>query len=235
MNTAAATRIPPPAPPTHPELRDAGRATLLIRSAKLIGQSGEYACLVRDVSATGVRLRLFHPPPPDTYVFLEMANGEIYPMEKKWCSSGQAGQPSQAGFQFIQPIDVEKFTEEAGDYPRRPIRLRLECHGQLFSEGRSAPMVLRNISQGGALIETTTWLALHQTVRLAIDGLSERFAGGIFARVRWRNRYDHGLAFDKAFCLEELAAQARVLQPFQVQPSLAATSLAGKLLARANG
>ena len=159
-------------------------------------------------------------------------------MESKWSQpdppgAGTAG--CQAGFQFVQPIDVDAFVEEAGDYPRRPIRLSLECHGQLFSGGRGAPMVLRNISQGGACIETTLWLALHQTVRLVIDGLCERGSPGIFAQVRWRNRYDHGLAFDRAFRLDELAAQARVLQPFAVQPSVAATEFANQLLAQANG
>jgi len=218
-------------PDLYQDLREDTRTTLLIRSAKLICPSGEYACLLRDVSSGGVRLRLFHATPPEPYAFLEMANGEIYPMEKKWCRPDQAG-GDQAGFRFLQPIDVDRFIEEAGDYPRRPVRLRLECHGQLFTDGRSTPMVLRNISQGGALIETTTWLALHQTVRLVIDGMSERFAPGIFAQVRWRNRYHHGLAFDRAFRLDELAAHAKVLQPFAVQPSPAATALASQLMAR---
>ncbi len=110
------------------------------------------------------------------------------------------------------------------DFPPRAIRLTLECHGQLFSEGRETPMVLRNISQGGARIETTTWLPLHQRVRLVIDGLPE-----LPAHVRWRHRYDHGLAFDRALSLPELAAHARVLQPFPIQPSPAATEFASQL------
>ncbi len=226
------------APVPQADLRQATRATLLIRSARLICQSGEYVCLVRDVSSTGVRLRLFHALPPETWFFLAMANGEIYPMENKWIQPDPVGAgtgASQAGFSFVQPIDVDAFIEEVGDYPRRPIRLSLECHGQLFGEGRRTPMVLRNISQGGAQIETTIWLALQQTVRLMIDGLSEPGSPGIFAQVRWRNRYDHGLAFDRAFRLDELAAHARVLQPFAVQSSAAATEMAGRLRTQAAG
>jgi hypothetical protein len=229
MIKAEATKTPLPSAVTRPDLRDATRAMLLIRSAKLICQSGEYVCLVRDISSGGVRLRLFHPPPPETFVFLAMANGEIYPMENKWHRHDQVG-GNQAGYRFIEPVDVNAFMEEASDYPRRPIRLSLECHGQLFSEGRGTPTVLRNISQGGARVETTTWLALHQTVRLVIDGLPERFA-----HVRWRNRYDHGLAFDQAFRLDELAAHARVLQPFTVQPTAAAAELAHEFRARTSG
>ncbi len=211
-------------PPAPPDRRDENRAILLIRSAKLICHSGEYVCLVRDVSASGVRLRLFHPLPPATCFSLEMANGEIYPIESKWCDT------DQAGFRFAQPIDVDAFIEEDGDHQRRPIRLALECHGQVLSDGRRTPMVLRNISQGGARIETTTWLALHQTIRLAIDGMPDRFA-----QVRWRNRYDHGLAFADAFRLDELAALATTLQPFAKPPAPAATEFASRLRACAGG
>ena len=226
---ATEIKLAPMAPTQLADLRESTRATLLIRSAKLICQSGEYVCLVRDVSAVGVRLRLFHPLPPETWFFLALANGENYPMESRWSQPDPAG-GAQAGFRFVQPIDVASFIEEAGEFPRRPIRLSVECHGQVFSDGRGTPMVLRNLSQAGARIETTTWLALHQTVRLVVAGLPERFA-----RIRWRNRYDHGLAFDQAFRLEELAAHARVLQPFAIQPTLVATELATQPMAQASG
>jgi hypothetical protein len=202
--TKAQLKLPPShlaAPPA--ELRLAERSSLLIRSAKLICQSGEYLCLVRDVSSSGLRLRLFHDLPPETFVFLELANREIYPMENVWRTG------DEAGFRFTQPVNVRNFIEEPSCHPRRPLRLRIERHGQLFSEGRSTPVILRDISQAGARIETTTWLALQQTVRLVIDGLPERFA-----QVRWRNRYEHGLAFDQAFRLDDLAQHATVLQPF---------------------
>ncbi len=191
------------APAGQSDQRGADRAALLIRTAKLICQTGEYACMIRDVSQSGVRLRLFHAMPAETFVFLELANGEVYPMENRWCRG------NEAGFRFAQPIDVDNFITETSTYPRRPIRLRVEAHGQLFSSGRSAPVILRDLSQAGARIETTTWLALQQPVRLVIDGLPERLA-----LVRWRNRYDHGLAFDYSSRLDELAAYARKLQPF---------------------
>ena len=55
------------------ELREADRSALLLRVAKLICQSGEYVCLVRDVSWTGLRLRLFHALPDERFVFLQLA------------------------------------------------------------------------------------------------------------------------------------------------------------------
>ena len=45
------------------DMRGAQRFTLLIRTAKLVSETGEFLCIIRDVSATGLRLRLFHDLP----------------------------------------------------------------------------------------------------------------------------------------------------------------------------
>ena len=205
--------------PGQPDLREAARAMLLIRSAKLVCDSGEYACLVRDVSSGGVRLRLFHALPPGPAYALELANGARFVMANRWCKG------DQAGFQFAQSIDIDAFIAEPGPHPRRPIRLCLHRPGQLFNDGQAMPMILRNFSRCGAQIETTNWLALHQTVRLVVHGLPERYA-----HVRWRNRYEHGLAFVESFRLEDFAAYAKRLQPFLTAP--AASEITNRLAVR---
>ena len=53
-----------PAPSTG-EHRAATRYTPLIRTAKITGEAGEFLCVVSDISATGVSVRLFHPLPRD--------------------------------------------------------------------------------------------------------------------------------------------------------------------------
>ena len=191
----------------NPDQRGAERATLLLRSAKLVCQSGEYVCMLRDVSTTGVRLRLFHAVPPEDFVFLELGNGEIHPVEKRW-TRGQ-----DAGFRFAQPVAVSAFMAEACAFPRRPMRLRLTAGAQLRSAGHCVPARLHDLSQAGARIETTLWLALHQPVRLTIDGLAERSAV-----VCWRNRYEHGLVFQNSLRLDEFARQALTLQPLSAPP-----------------
>jgi hypothetical protein len=50
---------------TQADPRGAARSSLMFRTAKILCESGEYVCVVRDVSATGARLRLFHAAPPD--------------------------------------------------------------------------------------------------------------------------------------------------------------------------
>jgi hypothetical protein len=98
------------------EMRGAQRFTLLIRTAKLVCESGEFICVVRDVSETGVRVRLFHDLPVDRRMALELGNGEVYFIEKVW------ERDSLAGFQFSAPIDVQGFIAEVSPYPRGKCR-----------------------------------------------------------------------------------------------------------------
>ena len=49
----------PTGPASGAEARGAERYTVLLRTAKLIAGGAEYLCVLRDISATGVKLRLF--------------------------------------------------------------------------------------------------------------------------------------------------------------------------------
>ncbi len=101
-------------------MREAPRFSLVMRSAKLLCETGEYICVVRDISATGTKIRVFHQMPPDTHLYLELANGHRYAMERVW----QEG--DHAGFRFSAPIAVAEFVEEASDHPRRQLRLGIQ-------------------------------------------------------------------------------------------------------------
>lgn len=64
------------ASPTGAELRAAPRFTLLIRAAKLIVDGSEFLCILRDASATGVKIRLFTPIPEHKSLAIELGTGE---------------------------------------------------------------------------------------------------------------------------------------------------------------
>lgn len=183
------------------EMRSSPRLTILIRSAKLICGSGEYLCIVRDVSETGVRLRLFHPMPPERHVSLELATGDTFAVEKIWESD------DQAGFRFTNPIELQHFISEAGPYPKRPVRLSLEFPAIITTDGGPSVAMVRNISRQGARIETTRLLALGQTVKVNAEGLPE-----LYATVCWRSVPSYGLVLQQVFTFEELAMLADRLQ-----------------------
>lgn len=199
MNNGSAEQEPPQR--SVEELRDAPRFSLIIRSAKLVCESGEYLCIVRDISATGARLRLFHEPPPERHVFLELANGDRHVMERVWAADGHAG------FRIAQPIDVNAFLVEPSPYPKRPIRLRLQRPGTLSASGIRHAVTLNDLSQKGARITVDCHLAVSQQVMLDIPGL-----GAIPAKVRWRGTGAYGLVLERTFRLDELASFAFDLQ-----------------------
>jgi hypothetical protein len=101
------------------DLRGAPRFALMLRSAKLIADGVEYLCIIRDVSETGVKLRLFHPVPRAASLMIETASGQHYPMAVVWEAK------NEAGFRFLERIDVDSFVSESGPYPKRPLRLRV--------------------------------------------------------------------------------------------------------------
>jgi hypothetical protein len=184
-----------PAPASGAELRRAPRFTLLVRAAKLIVDGREYLCVLRDASATGVKVRVFHPLPPYLHIALETGSGERYPMEMMWLKD------DHAGFRFFDEIDVQALIEDRREqFPRRQIRLRLERPATIHSGAKSWPILVRDISQQGACIETPERLLLRQLVKIDIPGFPQ-----IYAKVCWRQEPRHGLALETSFSMEELA------------------------------
>lgn len=192
--------------PSPEDLRGAQRFSLLIRTAKLVYPCGEFLCIVRDVSATGLRLRIFHPLPheklpKDKRIEIELANGDRHPLEWIWEESGHAG------FRFPGEINVRAFINEASNWSRRPIRLRLTLPAALTVDGATHVARVRDISQHGARIGCSQHLALEQKVKLEAEGLPP-----LIANVAWRTSPEYGLVFQQMFTFEALAMLAARLQ-----------------------
>lgn len=182
------------------ELRGAERLTLMLRVAKIVGDHGELPCIIRDVSATGVRLRLFHPLSDQARLALELANGDFYFVEKVWERGGEAG------FRFSAPIDIPAFIAEASPYPRRPVRLRLRVPAVISSRGATHAASLRDLSQNGARIAAAAAFDFDQRLRIDTPGLPT-----IEARVRWRSHAECGVVFEQTIRLDDFARMVAAL------------------------
>jgi hypothetical protein len=185
------------------ELRAAPRSSLVLRTAKVVCQNGEYACLVRDVSASGVGLRFFHHAPPEQRIFLELANGQIHPIERAWVKD------NEAGYRAAAEIDVEEFIAEPSDHPHRAIRFRLERPVLVTVDGRDCRARLLDISRTGAKLTADLHWPIQGFVRFELAGFPVRYG-----HVLWRKGLDHGIVFQDAMPLDELAAHLLALQPF---------------------
>lgn len=185
----------------HASSRRAERLVLLIRSVKLIAPSGEFLCVLRDVSQTGISLRLFHPLPDTRDLKIEMQNGDIYPVELVW------HQDERAGFRFHDPADTNRIVESPSDFTKRPLRLRLSAAVTMTSRLRRHTVELRDISQHGARIVCDLPLEYDQKLRISGGPLHE-----IRAKVRWQRDGCVGIAFEEPLQFQELALILREMQ-----------------------
>jgi hypothetical protein len=187
------------------EERSAPRFTLLIRSAKLVAPTGELICVIRDVSESGVSLRGFHALPVGEPLFLELQTGERHEIAPVWARG------HEAGFRFVESVDVAGLVAEVGCFPKRQLRLGMAFPIELMFLGRRIAAEILNVSQQGARVACTEILAIDQPVRMASANFPE-----VRARVRWRRNGECGVVFDDTFTLAQLAIFAAQLQ----QPDL---------------
>jgi len=183
------------------ELRTAPRYTLLIRAAKLISGQGEFVCVIRDVSETGVSIRLFHALPSDAVLDLQMPGGQTYEIQPVW------QRDNEAGFEFTQPIDVNQLVNEAGEYPKRGLRLNLYFPISISTLTQKTEGLVENLSQQGARFECDGLFAIQQNLRIECEEFKE-----IRAKVRWRRDQRYGVVFDDTFTLGDFARLAARIQ-----------------------
>lgn len=177
------------------------RFALLLRGAKLIGPSGEFLCIIRDISGTGARLRLFHPIVDVTGLSLEIVPGQRFDVEKVWVND------DEAGFHFADAIDVKLFVNGKAALPKRSVRLLVSHPATLSYSGYTNAATIHDLSREGARISTPERLAITQTVRLESDHLPP-----VEASVRWRRHPDYGLAFHQVMSMQELALRVHKIQ-----------------------
>ena len=193
--------------------RAAPRFALLLRIAKLVDAKGEMLCIVRDVSSSGVRLRLFHPLPRDGEpLALENADGTRFGLEQVWERDGEGG------FRFVHPVAVDAFIADAGVHPRRAVRLAVDHQVAIVAGGDEVAGTLRNISRQGARLDTELRLPLGMRLRFGSSLLPT-----MEATVCWRRYPWHGVVLTQVLTLEELALRSLRLRgrdPGEPQPTL---------------
>ncbi|MEL7445392.1 MAG: PilZ domain-containing protein [Pseudomonadota bacterium] len=183
------------------EQRRAPRYTLLIRAAKFVSSQGEFVCVIRDVSDTGVSVRLFHKLPQCDQLELHMPGGQVYGI----CNVWERG--NEAGFEFTQAVDVERLISEAGEYPKRGLRLGLVFPIKINTLSQRTEGTVENISQQGARFECEELFAIDQNIRIKGDEFDE-----VRAKIRWRRDQQYGVVFDDTFTLGDFARLAARLQ-----------------------
>lgn len=183
------------------EQRTAPRFTLMLRPARLHCRAGQFLCVVRDVSDTGVRVKVFHDLPDEAMMAIEVSEGRRAAIERVWAKDGEVG------FRFCDALDLPEFLAECERFPRRQFRMEIDRPVQVTGGGFATRSQVINISQQGACIDCPERLVRHQLVRLDMEGLP-----AIHAKVMWRQGTVHGLVFENTFALRDFAFSLGRLQ-----------------------
>ena len=199
------TKLSEPSRPEATKNDRATRYTLFIRAAKLVTSQGEFVCVVRDVSETGVRLRLFHAPPTGEPIELHMSHDKSFALRQVWHKN------NEAGYAFAQRIEISDFVEDKGNFPKRRLRLNLTFPVKVCSLAGQNEAIIENISQQGAKLSCSGAYAIDQALRLECPEEEIEF-GEVNAKVRWRREDAYGVVFDNTLSLEEFAKLAARLQ-----------------------
>lgn len=183
----------------------APRLTLLIRAAKIVTSDGEFVCVIRDVSESGVKVRFFHEAPVDDLIELHMVSGAHCQIREVRRSG------PEVAYTFVGAVDVEQFANTNSPFPKRGLRIALSFPARVSARDQTYEATVYDFSQQGARVYCDGRFAIDQTLSLRSDWPGINF-GPTYANVRWRRDASYGLLFEETMELAEFARLAALLQ-----------------------
>ena len=189
----------PPAPSGDMERREGERHMTLYRVGSILVENRRELCLIKNISAGGMMVRLYCSVADDTPVKVELKSGQPIHGKISWT------QDQNAGITFDQPIDVIDILSNSmeGPRPRMP-RIEANCHATLREGANVLRVATCDISQGGLKIRTDTLLPEGADVVVTLPGLEPQ--PGIAC---WNSNGFAGITFNRLLPLGELVAWLR--------------------------
>ncbi len=186
----------PPVADTNADRRDGERHMTLYRVGSILVEGRRELCLIKNISAGGMMIRLYCSIAEGAAVTIELKSGQPI--------SGQIGwiRDHHAGITFDQPIDVIDILSSTieGPRPRLP-RIETNCHATLREGANMLRVIACDISQGGVKVECSGQLPQGADVIATLPGLPPQ--PGI---VCWTAGGFAGIAFNRLLPLGELVA-----------------------------
>jgi hypothetical protein len=180
------------------ERRSQERYTMILRVGILEHGGKNSVCLVKNISATGVQLKLYTSAPVDHVVRVCVADEEPISGRIVWINEGVAGIRFEAR---IDPQALLRFQQKLGTVRRRSMpRIAATGYTAVRMGGRIISSVLRDISSMGAKISTSRPLETGGVAMVRFPDLPE-----IRAYVRWVDDCESGLVFETPIPMQVIA------------------------------
>jgi hypothetical protein len=199
----------PPAPASERERRDGQRHMTLYRVGSIMIEDRRELCLIKNISAGGMMIRLYCSIAEGTAVTIELKSGQPINGKIGWTRD------QNAGIAFDQPIDVIDILSTSMDGPRpRMPRIETECHATLRDGANVIRVRVCDISQGGVKVACETVLSQGADVVIGLPGLEPQ--RGIAC---WSEGGFSGIAFNRLIPLSELVAWLQQQREEQRSPN----------------
>src|SRR3990170_6108830 len=180
------------------EQRGHKRHVALLRVALLHARGSKELCVVRNISPGGLSARVYRKLAGGEHVEVEFRSGERLGGNVVW------ERDWEVGITFPDLIDVDavlasRWVTESGRGRSLP-RIQIDCRGQLKMGARSYGVVLQDISQGGAKVQTQTPIMDGGGLVLSLPDLPP--VAGV---VRWVGGAEVGISFNECIPFDQLA------------------------------
>ncbi|QDP20182.1 PilZ domain-containing protein [Sphingomonas xanthus] len=153
-------------------------------------------CLIKNISAGGMMIRLYCTLDVGTSLTVELKSGQPVNGTISWVRD------QNAGVAFDQPIDVIDILSTSMDGPRpRMPRIETGCHATLRDGSTVLRVEARDISQGGVKLRCDTLIPDGTDVVVSLPGLPAQ--AGV---ARWSDQGFMGVTFNRLLSLGELVA-----------------------------
>lgn len=187
--------------PADSNRRSDERHLTLFRVATIIIAGRRELCLVKNLSAGGVLVRVYSALEPDTPVQIEFKERQPVDGRVNWVRG------TDAGITFDQRVDVLDVLKTATEGPRpRMPRIEVSCVAFVRQGAVLHRSTVQNISQGGVSVETSNPLSVGAEVIVSLPEMPPQPAV-----VRWQDGQRYGISFNSVLPLASLIAwlQAR--------------------------
>jgi hypothetical protein len=169
--------------------RSNDRQKMILRAGLLAQDGKPFFCLVRNVSSTGMQVKLYSSKARIGDVAIRVADENPIAGRIVWIENGSAG------ISFDENIDPETFLrlqQKLSPVKRRSTpRVKATSYAALLVGGRTVQAVLQDVSCMGARVTTSRPLRTGERVSIRLPDLPE-----IRGSVRWTEGSDSGIAFE---------------------------------------
>lgn len=188
--------------PAKVDRRDDARHLTLYRVGAMEVAGRRELCLIKNISAGGMKIRPYCDLAAGEQVKIELKTGMAVPGSVAWIEN------QDAGVEFEAPVDVIDILSATQDGPRpRMPRIEVDCYATVRDGAQVHRMRVIDVSQGGVKLETPAILPAYRDLTVTLPGLEPQPSAS-----RWCEDGYVGVTFNRLLSLTELVEWLKAMR-----------------------